>query len=269
MDGRRSEHLRPKIKRTGKKETFMRLRASKFVYLPIGGALAAGLLTSAIVLPQTKLAASQDCYGVCASTTTLTLSRSAVSVSDERRETFSVKVGAGARRTGVPTGSVDVELGHHVICRIHLSGGKGSCSLGGERLPPGSYELVAHYSGDSNFTPSTSCAEHLTVLAPSQAQLTLSRSTVPVSREGDVEFRVKVSEDGRPGVRPTGSVKVVTGEHDRVVLCRIDLSGGHGECSLKGRELGRGSYEIEALYSGDATVGPATSDKKQLEVTRG
>jgi hypothetical protein len=247
----------------------MRLRASKFVYLPIGGALAAGLLTSAFVLPQTKLAASADCYGVCASRTSLSLSRSAVSVSDERLEEFSVKVDAGAGRTGAPTGSVDVELGGHVICRIHLSDGKGHCSLGSERLPPGSYELAAHYSGDSNFTRSTSREKHLTVLAPSQAELTLSRSTVPVSREGDVEFKVKVSEDHRPAARPNGSVEVVTGDRDRVVLCRIGLFDGHGECSLKDWELPRGSYEIEAEYSGDSTVGPATSDKKHLETTRG
>jgi Bacterial Ig-like domain (group 3) len=247
----------------------MRLRASKFVYLPIGGALAAGLLTSAFVLPQTKLAASADCYGVCASRTSLSLSRSAVSVSDERLEEFSVKVDAGAGRTGAPTGSVDVELGGHVICRIHLSDGKGHCSLGSERLPPGSYELAAHYSGDSNFTRSTSREKHLTVLAPSQVELTLSRSTVPVSREGDVEFKVKVSEDHRPAARPNGSVEVVTGDRDRVVLCRIGLFDGHGECSLKDWELPRGSYEIEAEYSGDSTVGPATSDKKHLETTRG
>jgi hypothetical protein len=268
MDGRRSEHLRQRS-REREKGKFMRLRASKFVYLPIGGALAAGLLTSAFVLPQTKLAASADCYGVCASRTSLSLSRSAVSVSDERLEEFSVKVDAGAGRTGAPTGSVDVELGGHVICRIRLSDGKGHCSLGSERLTPGSYELAAHYSGDSNFTRSTSREKHLTVLAPSRAELTLSRSTVPVSWEGDVAFKVKVSEDHRPAARPNGSVEVVTGDRDRVVLCRIDLFDGHGECSLKDRELPRGSYEIEAEYSGDSTVGPATSDKKHLETTRG
>ena len=47
----------------------MPIRVSKLVYLPVGGALATGLVVSALVQPQAQLAASQACYGVCSSAT--------------------------------------------------------------------------------------------------------------------------------------------------------------------------------------------------------
>ena len=244
----------------------MHMRVSKLVYLPVGGVLAAGLLTSAFVLPQPKLAAAQDCYGVCASATSLSLSRSAVSENTERLEEFSVRVGAGDGSDGVPTGTVTVEIGPHVVCRAHLSAGRGECSLAGGQLAPGSYELAAHYGGDANFRPSTSREERLTVLANSGTELSLSRSRVTVSREWVEEFKVKVYEDGHPGVRPAGSVALVTDDH---VVCRVHLSDGQGDCSLQGWQLHPGSYEVEAQYSGDATVNPSTSRSEHFTVIRG
>lgn len=155
----------------------MRLRTRKLLYLPIGGALAAGLLTSAFVLPQANLVASQDCYGPCPSATSLSLSSSTVSATQERLVDFSVNVSAGtsganaatkkadanARRTGGLTGSVTVKTGSRVLCRISLSRGRGQCSLANRELRPGSYQVVARYSGDRDFGPSVSGQESLSV----------------------------------------------------------------------------------------------------------
>ena len=245
----------------------MRLWANKLFYLPIGGLLAAGLLTSAIVLPQTKLAASQDCYGVCASATSLSVSLPVVSETKQQHETFSVKVTAGAGRTGVPTGSAAVKLGSNVVCRIHhLSGGKGSCSLVSNQLKPGSYELVAYYSGDKNFTGSSSREKRVIVLGSSETALSLSKSKLRVSREWDEVFTVKVNEVGRPTARPTGYVKVMTGDRP---LCSIHLSHGHGQCSLRGYELRAGSYAIHARYYGSGALSPSTSGTKRFVATKG
>ena len=79
------------------------------VYLPVGGALGAGLLVSAFVVPQPKLSASQDCYSACTSATSLSLSRSTVAVGNESDVEFRVKVTGEAFGTAKPTGSVDVE----------------------------------------------------------------------------------------------------------------------------------------------------------------
>ena len=240
----------------------MRIRARKMIYLPVGGALAAGLLTSAFVIPQSHLAASQDCYGACQSDVSLSLSRPTVSENQERLEQFSVRVSGGAGATGQPTGSVQVKTRDEVLCRIHLHHGRGSCSLYTRELSPGSYEIVADYSGDANFNPAMSNPERLHVRNGSGVLLSLARPTVSVGRERAERFSVDVGGDSR---RPTGSVYVET---RGTFLCRINLSHGRGSCSLYSRELAPGSYEITAHYTGDAHFSPSTSDREHLTVRR-
>jgi hypothetical protein len=130
----------------------------------IGAALSVGLLVSAFVRPQAKLTASEDCYGLCPSVTALSLSSSTVTYGNEQVEKFNVMVTAGAPGTGVPTGYVGVESGTKILCIIHLYRGTGSCSPAAGALARGSYKIVAHYSGDMNFKPSTSSLKTLTVL---------------------------------------------------------------------------------------------------------
>ena len=142
----------------------MRMRVNRLVYVLIGAALAVGLLVSAFARPEPRLTASEDCYGLCPSVTALSLSSSTVTYGDEQVEKFSVKVSAGAPGTGVPTGYVVVESGTKILCSIHLYRGKGSCSPAAKALARGSYEIVAYYSGDKNFKPSTSSRKTLTVL---------------------------------------------------------------------------------------------------------
>jgi hypothetical protein len=244
----------------------MRIRGNKLVYLPIGGALSAGLLVTAFVQPQPKLAASQDCYGPCRSATALSLSTPAVTFGRQSLVEFRVKVTAEAGGSGQPTGSVDVDAGRKILCRFGLIGGQGHCRLGDKELAPGSYEIEAHYNGNANLDPSTSGREHLTVSRDaSRAALSLSTSTVTVGRESRAEFRVKVTADAAGSGEPTGSVEVATGSR---ILCRFDLSHGEGHCSLSDRQLAPGLYAIEAHYGGDANLDPSTSGREHLTVLR-
>lgn len=245
----------------------MRIRVRKMVYLPVGGALAAGLLVSAFVQPQAKLAASTNCYGVCGSATTLSLSRSTVVVGHESLAEFRVTVRAESSRPVVPTGSVEIKHGTKNLCRIVLSHGEGHCSLGERELAAGSYEVNAHYSGDANLDPSISGSRHLEVVRDSsRTELSLSRSTVTDGRESEEEFHVTVNAHAPSPGEATGSVEVKDGSRD---LCRIELSRGEGHCRLGERELRPGSYEIEAHYSGSASVDSSTSERKHLRVRRG
>src|SRR5580700_3537121 len=148
----------------------MRMRINRLVYVLLGAALAVGLLVSAFVRPEAKLTASEDCYGLCPSVTALSLSSSTVIYGYEQVEKFSVKVSAGAPGTGVPTGYVGVESGAKILCIIHLYRGTGSCSPAAGALTRGSYKIVAHYSGDMNFKPSTSSLKTLTVLRHSSVR---------------------------------------------------------------------------------------------------
>ncbi len=265
----------------------MRIRANKLFYLPVGGALAAGLAVSAFVLPPAQTAASQDCYGVCASMTSLALSQSTVSVGQEHQVKFSVDVDGGAggttttttttttadargrgdRETGTPTGSVVVKTGSRVVCRTHLFHGYGQCSLRNRELRPGSYQIVAQYNGDRNFSPSTSGQERLTVLGRSSetwTALSLSRSTISFRRQWIEQFRARVGAEDRRFGQPTGSVTVMT---DGQALCRMHLSHGQGECFLS-YPLRPGAYQVVAQYSGNRRFSPSTSDQQQLTVVR-
>lgn len=140
------------------------MRFNRLVYVLIGAALAVGLLVSVAVRPESRLAASEDCYGLCPSVTTLTLSTPTVTYGHEQVEKFSVNVSAAAPGTGVPTGWVVVESRSRFLCVIHLHRGKGSCALFPWALAPGSYKVVAYYNGDTNFKPSASGKQTLTVL---------------------------------------------------------------------------------------------------------
>jgi Bacterial Ig-like domain (group 3) len=245
----------------------MRMRVSKLVYLPVGGALGAGLLVSAFVMPQPKLTAASDCYSSCNSATTLSLSTSSVVAGRESEEKFRVTVTGDAFGTAKPTGSVDVETDGKLLCHFDLSGGKGDCSLGAHELPGGSYEIEAHYNGDDDLSPSTSGRKHLDVTkGSSRATLELSKSTVAAGREAEEDFRVTVTADDSLIGKATGRVDI---ESDGKVLCHFDLVDGAGRCSLGAHELPGGSYEIDAHYVGDDDLTAANSERKHLDVTKG
>jgi hypothetical protein len=146
----------------------MRMPVNRLVYVLIGTALAVGILVSAFLRPEPGLTASGDCYGLCPSMTALWLSSSTVTYGNEQAENFSVEVSARARGTGVPTGSVVVESGPKILCSIRLYRGEGSCSPAARALAPGWYRIVAHYSGDLNFMPSTSSQKTLLVISRCQ-----------------------------------------------------------------------------------------------------
>ena len=249
----------------------MHVRVNRLVYVLIGAALAVGLLVSALVRPEAKLTASEDCYGLCPSVTALSLSSSTVTYGNEQVEKFSVNVSPGAPGTGVPTGYVGVESGTKILCIIHLYRGTGDCSPAAGALARGSYKIMAHYSGDMNFKPSTSSRKTLTVLRhsslrnPSVTALSLSSSTVTYGNEQVEKFSVNVSP-GAPGTGvPTGYVGVESGTK---ILCIIHLYRGTGDCSPAAGALARGSYKIMAHYSGDMNFKPSTSSRKTLTVLR-
>jgi hypothetical protein len=96
--------------------------------------------------------------------TALSLSSSTVAYGNQQVEKFRVKVRAGTPGTGGPAGYVVVESGKKILCSIYLHRGRGSCSPATQALKPGPHQIVAHYSGNKNFKPSTSFPETLTVL---------------------------------------------------------------------------------------------------------
>jgi hypothetical protein len=241
-----------------------RPRVHRLIYLLMGAALAGGLLVSVLVRPQPSLAASQACYGVCPSVTTISLSSSTVTYGNEQDLKFTASVTADPDpAASVATGSVIVVSRRTILCVIHLSGGKGSCSPAAKALAPGRHRIVAYYTGDANFNPSTSNGATLTVLNPSVTTLSLSRSTVTYGDETSVRFRVTVSA-GTPGIGvPTGYAVVESGT---TILCSLPLRHGRGMCSPNANALTPGSHAIVARYTGSGNIGPSASSEETLLV---
>jgi len=67
--------------------------------------------------------------------------------------TYSASVTSGG---GTPTGSVAFSIGGSPMCTATLSGGSGQCTSAG--APTGTDTVTGSYSGDPNFTPSSSTA---------------------------------------------------------------------------------------------------------------
>lgn len=107
-----------------------------------------------------------------ASTTTLTAS--AASVDFGTPVTFTATVGSGA---GVPSGQVSFLNGTTVLGTAPLNSGTATLTVAS--LPAGSSSVTAAYSGDSNFSVSTSPAVPVTVTA---AVVDFSVSASPTSR---------------------------------------------------------------------------------------
>jgi hypothetical protein len=191
----------------------MRVRVSKLVYLPVGGALGVGLLVSALVVPQQQLLTSSDCYGACHSVTTLSLWKTDPIFGRENEEEFTVKVRAETASDGDPTGLVEVRKGSRVLCFASLSHEEARCNLSDRELAPGSYEVVADYLGDRNFKPSSSEEKHFDVSRIStKTDLTLSKSTITYGREHEEEFKVTVHADDPFDGDPAGEVEVMSGD---------------------------------------------------------
>lgn len=244
----------------------MHVRLNKLVYLPLGGALGVGLLVSAFVAPQPKLAASSDCYSVCHSATSLSLSRSTVTAGHEGLASFRVTVTGSDAASTKPGGLVQVRTGTKFLCSFHLSNGSGHCSTGNEALRIGSYNIRAYYRGNANYAPSASNTARLSVIKDaSTTALSLSRSSVTYGREYDAVFHASVKGATAGLGTPVGSVAVESGSR---VLCRFNLSRGAGSCHLTYRQLAPGGYNIRAHYAGDGDLSASVSGSKHLVVHR-
>jgi hypothetical protein len=127
------------------------------VFGAIGVALSAGVITSAFAGPEATPTAAESCYGPCASTAMLGLSRDVVFVGDEERLTFHVTVRPGHLATGTPTGTGAVVSRGKTLCTVTLNNrGRGSCSLTADELQVGRYKVRVVYSGDASFRLSNS-----------------------------------------------------------------------------------------------------------------
>lgn len=98
------------------------------------------------------------------SRTALSLSTARVQYGSEGSARISVQV--APQDAGAPGGRVTVKAGGATLAVISLRSDKGSYTLSDKRLSAGTYTLVAAYSGNADFTGSTSAKRSLSVTSP-------------------------------------------------------------------------------------------------------
>jgi hypothetical protein len=150
------------------------------------------------------------------------------------------------------------------LCTITLSGGAGSCNLSRRSLLPGSYGLVATYSGSLDLESSGSASKSLIVSRETaKVALQLSSSKLTFGHEASEHISVEVSGEFA-GAVPSGKVEVRISSR---TICAISLSSsGKGSCTLSAKELSAGTYGLVASYGGSSLLDPAASAKETVKV---
>jgi uncharacterized repeat protein (TIGR03803 family) len=99
---------------------------------------------------------------------------------------------APALGSGTPTGTVTFFNGSNQVGTAALGGGLAMFDYDPGSLTPGSYPMIATYSGDSNFAGSISSAQTLTVTSNPSFQLSSNQTalTIVAGQSGTVTFTV-------------------------------------------------------------------------------
>ena len=151
--------------------------------------------------------------------------------------------------SGVPTGTVSLFDGVNLLGTLPLSTA-GSANFVASSLSEGNHTLSAQYSGDGNFTGSTSAALTEQVLYPTTVSLTSSASSALIG--SNITLTVNVASTFGT---PTGTVIFMEGS---TILDTVVLAGG--TATFSSSTLSQGVHSIQAAYQGDGTfvVGSST-----------
>lgn len=161
--------------------------------------------------------------------------------------TLSAAIQAGSG--GNPTGTVTFSEGSTVLGTSPVSDSNAQLAL--SSLSTGSHAITAAYSGDTNFSGSTSPLFLETVNAASSA-VALSASANPSAFNQNVTFTAIVQ--AQPGGTATGSITFLDGGG---TIGSSQLSANAAQFSVA--SLGAGSHSITARYSGDSNYAASTS----------
>lgn len=153
--------------------------------------------------------------------------------------------------SGTPTGTVTLMDRSTSLGTTSLSGGTAQFTIGGLSL--GSHSITATYSGDANFSGSTS-AVLTEVVNQARTTTSVSSSTNPSSYGQAVTFTATVVPSS--GSMPTGSVKFLDGTTQ---IGSAVLSGGVASFTTSATALSAGSNSITASYSGDSNFSGSNS----------
>jgi sugar lactone lactonase YvrE len=179
--------------------------------------------------------------------TTTTLTSTAATTLAGEPASFTAAVSSG---TGIPTGSVGFYDGGVSIGQALLNA-QGVATFSTSTLTVGTHSITAVYVGNGNYTTSTSAGlQHVVVLATTS--LTLAGPGAPVDAGGTFVMTATLSSNG---VAPTGTLTLHNGG---ATIATLSVAAD-GTFSFSNLSLGVGTYQLTAVYSGDAKNSTATS----------
>jgi hypothetical protein len=194
-----------------------------------------------------------------ASTSTALTSAPDPSVFGESK-TLTATVTAVPPGSGTATGTVDFFDGATLLGTASLAGGVGTFTT--SALAVGSHALTAVYSGDTNFTGSTSPVDTQTV---NQAATSTALTSAPdPSVFGETKTLTATVTAVPPGSGvPTGTVSFFDGA---TLLGTASIAGGVGTFTTS--NLSVGSHALTAVYGGDTNFTGSVSPVDTQTVTQ-
>lgn len=187
-------------------------------------------------------------------TTVTTLTSSLNPSSYGEPVTFDVSI-APISGGGTPTGIVTLYYGSTPLVTLPLDN-LGHASYTTSNLPSGTLQIVAIYSGDSEFSSSTKTLTQ--VVIPITTNTVLSSSLNPANFGAPVTFTATVSSV--INATPTGTVSFYDGS---TLLGTINLNGS-GIATYTASNLSPSSHPIQAIYNGNNDFGPSSDNLIQV-----
>lgn len=216
------------------------------------GGYQAAYTTSALAVGNHPITATYNGDGFHSSSTasltqTVDLPLSVTSLSSSANPALpgqSVTFTATVTGNGTPTGTVTFYDGSTELGTGTLDS-NGNATYTTSTLSPGTHNISADYSGDSNFASSSDSLTQL-ISQETSSTMSLSSSVNPSLLDQSVTFTATVS--GGSGT-PTGTVTFMDGD-DTLGKATLNSSG---TATLTTSALSLGSQTITAIYSGDST----------------
>ena len=202
------------------------------------------------------------------STTTVVAASVNPSVSGQT-VTYTATVSAVAPATGTRTGTVAFEDGGVVIagCGAKAVAVAGTATCAIAYVGPGAHTITAIYSGDANFTGSTTAVLTQTV-NPGATAVALSSSANPSSTGANVTLTANVAATAPASGMRTGTVDFQVGGVN-IAGCTAQVVPVSGKATCVTNTLTVGANTITAIYSGDANFAASTSPPFTQTVNQG
>ena len=182
--------------------------------------------------------------------------------------TITATVTVDAPGAGTPTGTIEFDNGGSAIagCDALPVSGSGTATCATSFPDAGTYPITVIYSGDANFSTSTSSVLMQTVDQGATAAVIASSVNPSVPGEG-LTYTATVTAVAPANGTPTGTVTFLDGATVVSGCAAQPIAGGVASCSLTFPDAG--TYAMSAVYSGDADFDGSTSPTLTQTVAQG